>query len=240
MHHQARGHARPADPRRRQGVRADAGRCRRVDRVDGLVRNLQRDADRRSGGGQHVVLVLCQSYRIYEQVACYTPAGDYALWFMYQPLLINKSTFEGLTPEQQAALQAGAAKAQAFYLEEAKLEDAASAEVFAEAGVEIAEMTEADFNAWRELAQETSYKAFVEEHAGRSGAAGPGAVGRVILRRAGDPRRAEGIGFGCDCTRPKRGPAPRTPRDISEPKKGTGSCLVKALWLSRAPGITRF
>jgi TRAP-type C4-dicarboxylate transport system substrate-binding protein len=44
------------------------------------------------------------SFRIYEQVACYTPAGDYALWFMYQPLLINKSTFEGLTEAQQAAL----------------------------------------------------------------------------------------------------------------------------------------
>jgi TRAP-type C4-dicarboxylate transport system substrate-binding protein len=26
------------------------------------------------------------SYRIYEQVSCFTPAGDYALWFMYQPL----------------------------------------------------------------------------------------------------------------------------------------------------------
>ncbi len=47
------------------------------------------------------------SYRIYEQVACYTPPGDYALWFMYQPLLMNKSTFEGLSEDQQAALLAG-------------------------------------------------------------------------------------------------------------------------------------
>jgi TRAP-type mannitol/chloroaromatic compound transport system substrate-binding protein len=37
------------------------------------------------------------SFRIYEQVACYTPAADFALWFMYQPLLMNKSTFDGLT-----------------------------------------------------------------------------------------------------------------------------------------------
>ncbi|QHQ37364.1 TRAP transporter substrate-binding protein DctP [Algicella marina] len=103
------------------------------------------------------------SYRIYEQVSCYTPAGDVALWFMYQPLLMNKSTFEGLNEEQQAALLAGAEKAQAFYLEEAKKEDAASAEVFEKAGVEIAQMTDEDFAAWRQLAQETSYKAFVEE-----------------------------------------------------------------------------
>ncbi|MEO0751948.1 MAG: TRAP transporter substrate-binding protein DctP [Pseudomonadota bacterium] len=103
------------------------------------------------------------SYRIYEQVACYTPASDFALWFMYQPLLMNKSTFEGLSEDQQAALMAGAEKAEAFYLEEAKKQDAASAEIFAENGVEIANMTQEEFDAWRALAQETSYKAFVED-----------------------------------------------------------------------------
>ncbi|MEL7258080.1 MAG: TRAP transporter substrate-binding protein DctP [Pseudomonadota bacterium] len=106
------------------------------------------------------------SYRIYEQVACYTPASDFALWFMYQPLLMNKSTFEGLTEEQQAALMAGAEKAEAFYLEEAKKQDAESAKVFADNGVEIANMTLEEFDAWRALAQETSYKAFVEETPG--------------------------------------------------------------------------
>jgi TRAP-type C4-dicarboxylate transport system substrate-binding protein len=85
---------------------------------------------------------------------------------MYQPLLINKSTFDGLTADQQQALLAGAAKAEAFYLAEAKKEDNASREIFEKAGVEIAEMSEADFNAWRALAQETSYKAFVEETPG--------------------------------------------------------------------------
>ncbi|MEL6964763.1 MAG: TRAP transporter substrate-binding protein DctP [Pseudomonadota bacterium] len=103
------------------------------------------------------------SYRIYEQVSCYTPAGDFALWFMYQPLLMNKSAFEALNDDQQAALLAGAEKAEAFYIEQAKKEDAASADVFRENGVEIADMTQEDFDAWRALAQETSYKAFVEE-----------------------------------------------------------------------------
>ena len=106
------------------------------------------------------------SYRIYEQVSCYTPAGDFALWFMYQPLLMNKSTFEGLTEEQQAALLAGAEKAESYYIEQAKKEDAASAEVFRKNGVEIAEMSQEDFDAWRALAQETSYQAFIEEAPG--------------------------------------------------------------------------
>jgi TRAP-type C4-dicarboxylate transport system substrate-binding protein len=103
------------------------------------------------------------SYRIYEQVACYTPAGEVALWFMYQPLLMNKTTFEGLTEPQQEALLAASEKAEAYYLEEAKSQDANSVKVFEEAGVEIAYMTQEEFDEWRAIAQETSYKAFVDE-----------------------------------------------------------------------------
>lgn len=103
------------------------------------------------------------SYRIYEQVSCYTPAGDVALWFMYQPMLMNKSTFDDLNADQQAALLASAAEAQAYYLAEAKKQDAASADAFRDAGVEIAEMSSADFEAWRAIAQDTSYKSFVSD-----------------------------------------------------------------------------
>ena len=103
------------------------------------------------------------SYRIYEQVSCYTPAGDVALWFMYQPMLMNKSKFDDLNADQQKALMDASAKAQAFYLEEAKKQDAASEQVFRDAGVEIAQMSPEDFEAWRALAQETSYAAFVAE-----------------------------------------------------------------------------
>lgn len=106
------------------------------------------------------------SYRIYEQVACYTPASDFALWFMYQPLLMNKSTFEGLSEEQRQALVTAAERAEAFYLEEAKKQDANSAKVFSENGVQIADMTLEEFDAWRALAQDTSYKAFVEQTPG--------------------------------------------------------------------------
>ena len=103
------------------------------------------------------------SYRIYEQAARHTPASDFPLWFMYQPLLMNKSAFDGLTEAQQAAILAGAEKAEAYYLEEAKKQDAASAKVFADNGVESANMTQEEFDAWRALAQETSYKKFVED-----------------------------------------------------------------------------
>ncbi|MGH1361094.1 MAG: TRAP transporter substrate-binding protein DctP [Burkholderiaceae bacterium] len=103
------------------------------------------------------------SYRIYEQVKCYTPAGDVALWFMYQPLLMNKATYDGLNDKQKAALDAGAKKAEAFYLAEAKKEDAASVETFKKAGVEIKNMTPAEFEQWRDLAKGSSYKQFLSK-----------------------------------------------------------------------------
>ena len=103
------------------------------------------------------------SFRIFEQGSCFTPAGDFALWFMYQPMLMNKSTFDGLTEAQQKAIMDGAKKAEAFYLAEAKKADARAAEIFKEAGVEISFMSEADFAAWRDIAGETSYKVFVEQ-----------------------------------------------------------------------------
>lgn len=103
------------------------------------------------------------SYRLFEQVKCFTPAGDVALWFMYQPVLMNKSTFDGLNQAQKDALLAAAKKAEAFYLSEAKKEDADAVEVFKKNGVEIKNMTEDDFKAWQELAKTTSYKKFVEE-----------------------------------------------------------------------------
>ncbi|MCB1471762.1 MAG: TRAP transporter substrate-binding protein DctP [Rhodobiaceae bacterium] len=102
------------------------------------------------------------SFRLYEQIKCYTPAGDVALWFMYQPLLMNKTKFESLTAEQQAALREGSAKAEAYYLEEAKKADAESARIFKEAGAEIAQMSSEDFDAWLAIAKESSFKKFLE------------------------------------------------------------------------------
>lgn len=106
------------------------------------------------------------SYRLYEQLGCFTPAGDVALWFMYQPMLINKTTFDELSSEQQEALLSASAKAQAFYLEEAKKADSEAERLFSEAGVKIAKMSDEDFAAWREIAKDSSYKKFAEDTPG--------------------------------------------------------------------------
>ncbi len=44
------------------------------------------------------------SFKLFEQVKCITPPGKYALWFMYQPLLMSKKSFDKLNPKQKEAI----------------------------------------------------------------------------------------------------------------------------------------
>jgi TRAP-type transport system periplasmic protein len=103
------------------------------------------------------------SYRIYEQVDCLTPPGEYALWFMYEPILMAKESFERLTPEQQQALMDAGQKAEDYFFDAAKGLDQELVQAFEQAGVEVAAMSEEQFNTWLDLAQESSYKIFAEE-----------------------------------------------------------------------------
>jgi TRAP-type C4-dicarboxylate transport system substrate-binding protein len=100
------------------------------------------------------------SYRIYEQVACLTPPGDYALWFMYEPILMSKDSYEKLKPEQQQALMDAGQVAEDYFFEEAKKLDQTLVETYEKAGVQIDQMNEEQFNAWLETAKASSYEEF--------------------------------------------------------------------------------
>ncbi|MBD3610753.1 MAG: TRAP transporter substrate-binding protein DctP [Gammaproteobacteria bacterium] len=103
------------------------------------------------------------SYRIYEQVKCLTAPGATALWFMYEPILMSKASFNALSKAQQDALMAAGKKAEQYAFEEAKKVDGKLVEAYKNAGVEVVEMSQADFNAWRDIAQTSSYKSFAEK-----------------------------------------------------------------------------
>jgi TRAP-type C4-dicarboxylate transport system substrate-binding protein len=103
------------------------------------------------------------SFRIYEQVDCLTPPGDLALWFMYEPILMSKESFESLTPEQQQALLDAGEKAEDYFFEAAQGLDQELVEAFEKAGVQVTAMDQDQFNAWLDLARDSSYKIFAEE-----------------------------------------------------------------------------
>ena len=107
--------------------------------------------------------ISSRSFRLYEQVQCFTAPGDTALWFMYQPILMSKSRYEKLTPEQRAALDAAAEKSETFFSEQAKNLDTMAEDSFRKAGIEVTHMDREQLNAWRELAWKTSYELFANE-----------------------------------------------------------------------------
>jgi TRAP-type C4-dicarboxylate transport system substrate-binding protein len=103
------------------------------------------------------------SFRIYELVKCYTAPGDYALWFMYEPILISKKTWGKLNKQQQDALRAAAKKSEDYFLGEAKKLDDKSVDVFKKAGVQVVSMNAEQFAAWKKLAEKTAYKNFADK-----------------------------------------------------------------------------
>jgi TRAP-type C4-dicarboxylate transport system substrate-binding protein len=103
------------------------------------------------------------SFRLYEQVKCFTPPGDYALWFMYEPVLISKATWTKLDKKQQDALRAAARKSEDYFVGEAKKLDDKAVEVYKKAGVQVTFMNEKQFNEWLTLAKQTSYKKFADD-----------------------------------------------------------------------------
>ncbi len=100
------------------------------------------------------------SYRIYEQVKCLTAPGANALWFMYEPLLMSKKSFDKLSKEQQDAVMKAGQKAEDFFFDAAKGLDDKLVKAYKDAGVEVVEMSADQAQAWREIANNTSYKEF--------------------------------------------------------------------------------
>jgi len=103
------------------------------------------------------------SYRIYEQVKCLTGPGDHALWFVYEPVLMSKKSWDKLTPAQQKALTTAGKHAEEYFFGEAKKLDSDMEDVFKKAGVEVVHMSGEQADAWIKIAKETSYKNFAEK-----------------------------------------------------------------------------
>jgi TRAP-type C4-dicarboxylate transport system substrate-binding protein len=103
------------------------------------------------------------SFRLYEQLKCVTAPGDNALWFMYEPVLISKRTWDKLNDAQKQALTKASKKAEDYFEGESKKLDDKMVETFKKNNTEVVTMTDAEADAWRAVAQKTSYKAFAEK-----------------------------------------------------------------------------
>jgi TRAP-type C4-dicarboxylate transport system substrate-binding protein len=103
------------------------------------------------------------SYRLYEQTTCLTAPGANALWFMYEPVLMSKRSFDKLNKAQQDALMKAAKKAEDFFAAESKKLDEKLVDAYKKNNVKVVTMSDAQANAWRDVAKKTSYKTFSEK-----------------------------------------------------------------------------
>ena len=103
------------------------------------------------------------SFRLYEQVKCVTAPGDNALWFMYEPTLMSKRSFDRLNQKQKDLLVKAGKDAAAYFAKNAKGLDDEMVRVFKEHNVEIATLSPAEFDGWIKVAKESSYKSFAKD-----------------------------------------------------------------------------
>ncbi len=102
------------------------------------------------------------SMRLYEQTKCLTAPGHNALWMMYEPVLMSKKVFDGLTKPQQAAVIKAGKDAQAYYDSKAASVDEAAIKAFKDNKVQVVTLTDAQFQTWLDLAKQTSYAEYAK------------------------------------------------------------------------------
>jgi TRAP-type C4-dicarboxylate transport system substrate-binding protein len=103
------------------------------------------------------------SFRIYEQVKCLTAPGNNALWFMYEPVLMSKKSFNRLNKKQQDALMQAGKKSQEFFASKAKGLDDEMVKVFKDHKVEVIELTPQEYDQWIGVARKSSYAEFAKD-----------------------------------------------------------------------------
>jgi TRAP-type C4-dicarboxylate transport system substrate-binding protein len=113
--------------------------------------------------GTDTSLGTFQSMRLYEVTDCLTAPGDNALWFMYEPVLMSKKSFDKLSKKQQDAVVAAGKKAQAYYEGKADEVNKDAVKAFEDHNVKVVTLTDADYQAWLEVAKKSSYAGFAKD-----------------------------------------------------------------------------
>src|SRR5271169_487679 len=101
-----------------------------------------------------------QSMRLYEVTNCLTAPGNNALWFMYEPVLMSKKSFDKLNKAQQAAIVKAGKDAQAFYEAKADEVNKDAIKAFEDHKVKVVTLSDVEYQAWLDVAKKSSNATF--------------------------------------------------------------------------------
>jgi TRAP-type C4-dicarboxylate transport system substrate-binding protein len=94
---------------------------------------------------------------------CLTAPGTNALWFMYEPVLMSKKSFSRLSKRQQDVVLNAGKKAEAYYEAKADQVNAEAIKAFEDHKVKVVSLTDAQYNAWIEIAKKSAYAKFAKD-----------------------------------------------------------------------------
>jgi TRAP-type C4-dicarboxylate transport system substrate-binding protein len=98
------------------------------------------------------------SFRLDEVSRSVTTARGGAYWFMLEPLLISKASFDRLSAEQQKILLAVGADLESFARRSAQMDDASVAALYQGNGGRTADLNDESLRKWQALARNTAWK----------------------------------------------------------------------------------
>ncbi|MGU3538414.1 TRAP transporter substrate-binding protein DctP [Methylobacterium sp. A54F] len=105
------------------------------------------------------------SFRLDELTKNLTAGRGRSFWFILEPLIISKATFDALSPEQQKAVREVGLELEAFSFALAKHDDEDITKIYGARGAKVHDLTPEHIEKWRELARETAWKDFAGKNA---------------------------------------------------------------------------
>ena len=98
------------------------------------------------------------SFRLEEVSKALTSGAKASYWFMLEPLMMSKATFDKLPKNQQDIILTVGAELEAFGRKGAQDDDVEVAKVYEKAGAKVSELDVATVNKWRDIARDTAWK----------------------------------------------------------------------------------
>ncbi len=105
------------------------------------------------------------SFRLDEMTKNLTAGRGRSFWFILEPLIMSKATFDALTPEQQKAVRDVGQEMEVFSFEAAKADDEEIVKIYGARGAKVHDLTDAHIAKWKDLARETAWKDFAGKNA---------------------------------------------------------------------------
>ncbi len=100
------------------------------------------------------------SFRLEEMAKSLTSARNGSIWFMLEPLLMSKATFDSLPPDKQKIILEVGAEMEPFGEAEARKDDLEVTKLYAAKGVSVVDFSNSDLAQWRAVAEKTAWKDF--------------------------------------------------------------------------------